>query len=331
MGKYRINGQIDQDNMVLRVQTWVPNPVLGDMFLEHRYTMYKDYNGVKFPGEIHSHSGLARTREGGHNLSEVLPTTVQPNVTVAAVTVPDAVRQARIVPARVESERLANGVWHLRGGSHHSVLVEFRDHLVMIEAPQNEERSLAVIAEAQRLVPNKPIRYVVNTHHHFDHSGGIRTYVAQSAILVGHESNRDFYERQLLSDAPRTVEPDILSSIHPWFSQTRYLAIEGVNDKYVLSDGVRTLDLYLVQGLNHATGMLIAYLPAERILINADLYSPPAPGAAPPTAPTATMTALSRNVERLGLNVDRHVGIHGGVGNHADFMRVVQAPAPARD
>jgi glyoxylase-like metal-dependent hydrolase (beta-lactamase superfamily II) len=293
------------------------------MFLEHRYTMYKDYNGIKFPAEIHSHSGLSRTREGGHNFMEVLPTTVEPNVAVTAMTVPDAVRQAKVAPVRAESEMLANGVWHIRGGSHHSVLVEFKDHLVMVEAPQNEARSLAVIAEAKRLVPNKPIRYVVNTHHHFDHSGGIRTYVAQSAIVVGHESNRDFYERQLLNDAPRTVEPDILSSIHPWFSQTRYLAIEGVTDKFVLSDGVRTMDLYSVQGLNHSTGMLIVYLPTERILINADLFSPPAAGGSLPATPTATMTALARNIQRLGLNVDRHVGIHGAVGSHADFLRVV--------
>lgn len=331
LGKYRLNGQIDDQNRVLRVQTWIPNPVLGDMFYEHRYTGYQDYDGIQFPDEIHSHQGISRTREGGHNYMEVLPTSVQPNVSVAALTVPDAVQQASAPEVRVESESLANGVWHIRGGSHHSVAVEFQDHVTVVEAPQNEARSLAVIAEVKRLVPNKPIRYVVNTHHHFDHSGGLRTYIVHSATLVGHESNRAFYER-LLDESPRMVEPDLLSSIHPWFSQTRYLSFEGVGksfpvpnaeEKLVLSDGVRTMELYWVQGLNHSTGMLIAYLPTERILINADLYSPPAGEASPPSAPTTNMTVLSRNIERLGLDVDRHVGVHGGVGSHADFMRVV--------
>ena len=89
-------------------------------------------------------------------------------------------------PVRVTTEKLADGIWYLTGGSHHSVLVEFADHVALIEAPQNEERSTAVIAEVKKLTPTKPIRYLVNTHHHFDHSGGLRTYVAEGATIVTH-------------------------------------------------------------------------------------------------------------------------------------------------
>ena len=281
MGKYRVNGTITDQNLVERVQTWVANPVFGDMVYEHRYTDYKDFGGIKFPTVLHSHQGDPRLNPG-HNWMEVRVSTVQPNAAVPALTVPDAVRTASVPAVRVESRPLANGVWLVGGGSHNSVAVEFRDFVAVVEAPQNEARSIAVIGEVRRLVPSKPIRYVVNTHHHFDHSGGLRTFVAESATLVTHQRNREFYELVLLSSAPRTIEPDRFSSLYPWFAGNRVPAIETVNQKYVLSDGVRTLDLYPVQGLAHNDNMLIAYLPTERILVNADLYSPPAPGAQPP-------------------------------------------------
>jgi hypothetical protein len=94
-----------------------------------------------------------------------------------------------------------------------------------------------------------------------------------------------------------------------------------VNQKYVLSDGVLSMDIYPVQGLAHSATMLIAYLPTEKILINADLYSPPAAGAQPPGA-NASMRSLLENIERLNLDVERHVGIHGQVGTHAEFLRI---------
>ena len=258
----------------------------------------------------------------GHNWMEIRVTNVQPNVTVTALTVPDNVRQVTIAPIRVESQQLAQGVWLIGGGSHNSVAVEFRDFVAVVEAPQDENRSLAVIGEVQKLVPSKPVQYVVNTHHHFDHSGGLRTYVAHGATVVTHQSNRDFYENVLFYPAPRTLQPDLLSNRYPWFSGNRIPAIETVSRKYVLSDGIRTMDIYPVQNLNHNSNMLIVYLPTEKILVNADLYSPPAPGAQPP-AVNANMTTLYDNIQRLKLEVSRHVPIHGIVGSNADFLKIV--------
>ena len=321
MNKYRVNGTINEDNLVERTQTWVANPVLGDMIYDHRYDDYRDFGGVMFPTVLHSHQGDPRLN-AGHNWMEIRVTNVEANVDAAALTVPDNVRQATIRAVQVESTELADGVWRIAGGSHHSIAVEFRDFIAVVEAPQNEARSLAVIAEVRRLSPNKPIRYVVNTHHHFDHSGGLRTYVAQSTTVVTHQGNRDFYYDVLFHPGRRTLEPDILSSRMPWFAGNRTPAFETVNEKYVVSDGVRTMDIYPVQGLGHNGNMLIAYLPTERILINADLYSPPAPGAQPPPA-NANIRSLSQNIQRLNLDVERHVGIHGQVGTHTDFMRIV--------
>jgi len=326
LGKYRVNGTINAQNLVERVQTWVPNPVLGDMVYEHRYTEYKDFGGVRFPTVLHSHQGDPRLNPG-HNWMEIRVSSAQPNVGVAALTVPDAVRQATVPPVRVQSERLADGVWLIGGGSHNSVAVEFRDFVAVVEAPLNEERSVAVIAEVQKLVPNKPIQYVVNTHHHFDHSGGLRTFVAQGATVVTHQGNREFYEQVVLYPAPRTLQPDMLSAQYPWFSGNRVPAFEIVNQKYVLSDGVRTMDIHPVQGLAHSATMLIAYLPKEKIVVNADLYSPPAQGAQAPAAPSPTMVTFYENIRRLKLDVAQHAPIHGRVGTMDEFVKIVGRPS----
>ena len=321
LDKYRVNGTITADNLVERTQTWVANPVLGDTVYDHRYSDYRDFGGVLFPTVLHSHQGDPRLN-AGHNWKEVRVTNARVNTGAARLSVPAAVRDATVPTVAVESTQLANGIWRIAGGSHHSVAVEFRDFVAVVEAPLTEERSLAVIAETRRLIPGKPIRYLVNTHHHFDHSGGLRTYIAQSATIVTHQANLEFYRDVVSHPGARTLEPDVLSSTLPWFAGNRVPTFETVNQKYVLSDGVRTLDLYSVQGLGHAGTMLVAYLPTEKILINADLYSPPAPGAQPP-AVNASLRSLHENIQRLNLDVDRHVGIHGQVGSHADFLRLV--------
>src|SRR6266566_2258020 len=322
MGKYRVNGTFNDQNMLELVQTWVANPVYGDMLYELRYTNYKDYGGVKFPTTLHIHQGDPRL-SAAHNSMEITLTNVQPNVSVPAVTVPDAVQKATAPPVRAESQKLADGVWLIAGGTHNSLAVDFRDFVTVIEAPLNEERSLAVLGEVTRLIPNKPIRYVVNTHHHFDHSGGLRTYLAQGATIVTHQANHEYYEQVLFNPAPRTLQPDRFSTFYPYFAGGRRpLPIETVNQKYVLSDGVRTIDLYPVQGLNHAAGMLIAYFPKEKILVNADLYTPPAQGAPAPAA-NANMRTLQQNIQRLKLDVAQHVPIHGQPGPMDQFVRIV--------
>jgi len=322
MGKYRVNATITADNLVERVQTWIPNPVFGDMVYEHRYTEYRDYNGVKFPGLVHTHQGDPRLNPG-HNSQEIRVSGVEVNPAGIAMPVPENIRKAGTVPQapRAVSEPLGAGIWRIAGESHHSVLIEFRDFVTVVEAPQDEARSLAVIAEVRRLVPNKAIRYVVNTHYHFDHSGGLRTYVAQGAIVVTHAGNRQFYEDVFFYPAPRTLEPDLLSTRYPWFRQNRTNRIETVTEKYVISDGVRTLDVLALQGIIHDGNMLVAYLPTERILINADMFGPPPANAAPPR-PNTNVRELLTNIRRLNLTVDRHVGIHGGVSTNDVFMRI---------
>jgi hypothetical protein len=305
-----------------------------------RYTKYKDFGGIMFPGQIHVHQGDPRLNPA-HNYYEINVTDVKANVPVTPMPVPEAVRTATAPPVKVESQKLADGVWLLGGGSHNSVLVEFNDFVAVVEAPQNEARSLAVIAEANRLVPNKLIRYLVNTHHHMDHAGGLRTYLSQGTTIVTHESNKQYYLDIMFYPAPRELDPDRLAIFSPMYMISRRPApIDTVGGdtrgegKYVVTDGARMMEILHVQDMayelgdpsysqgNHSADMLMAYLPKEKILINADLYSPPQPGAQPP-APTAAMLTLYQNMRKLKLDVAQHVPIHGRVGTNDEFLKIV--------
>jgi len=277
---------------------------------------------VKYPTVLHIHQGDPRLMTA-HNSMEITLSNVQPNLSVAALPVPSEVASAAAPPVRAESQKLADGVWLIAGGSHNSLAVDFRDFVTVIEAPLNEERSLAVIAEVSKVIPNKPIKYVVNTHHHFDHSGGLRTYLAQGATVVSHQANREFLENVLFSPGTRTMMPDRFSTYYPYFSGGRRpLPIEFVNQKYVISDGLRTIELLPMQGNNHNGGMMLVYLPKEKILVNADMYTPPAQGA-PAPAVNDNMRNLQQNIQRLRLDVAQHVPIHGQPGNAQQFAQIM--------
>jgi glyoxylase-like metal-dependent hydrolase (beta-lactamase superfamily II) len=290
--------------------------VLGDMMYEVRYTQYKDFGGVKFPGDIHTHQGDQRLDEG-HNSFQLTVKDVKANSSAPAIAVPDNVRQASAAAGtKAVSQKLADGVWYIGGAGANSVAVEFKDFVAIVESPTNEQRSIAVLDETRRLVPTKPVRYLVNTHHHFDHLGGIRTFVAEGATIITHQRNRDFYERVVFSPAPRTLEHDRLS-VTP-----RAPVFETLNERYALSDGTRVLEIYAVPGLAHNQNMLIAYLPKEKIVIEGDLYTPPAAGA-PAPAVSASNRTFRDTVQRLKLDVAQIASIHGRVAPWDEFARLV--------
>ena len=300
--------------MLQRIHTWVPNPVLGDMNYEHEFTndSYIDIgNGIKFPTGWHSHEGWddnfqAQTISTGHNAFGGTMKDVKANVCPDPVAVPDSVRQATF-PVRVETTKLADGVYLLGGSTHHSVAIEFDSFIAVFEAPLNEQRSLAVIEEVVKLIPNKPIRFVVNSHQHFDHAGGLRTYMHIGATIITHWKNFDFYIRDFLNYSPRTLQPDMMSLWPPTEVAEGYF-YETVRENYVISDGTRNLNIYYVNPLQHVEGMLIAYLPKEKILIEADLVDTNAPL---PARLTTDQQSFYRAVRTLKLDPAQMVPIHG--------------------
>jgi len=163
----------------------------------------------------------------------------------------------------------------------------------------------------------------VNTHHHFDHSGGLRTYVHEGARPVAHREIIPFYYYAVMERQPRTLEPDRLSLYPPDEFQETFVLEEVQDDKFTISDGRRIMDLYHVEGNPHALGMLMVHLPQERILIEADLFTPPAPNAPYPGKPSAASMSLHNNVQRLKLQVDRIAPLHGRVIPWSEFATFI--------
>lgn len=314
-GKYRYVGRINAQNQVERVQAWIDNTVLGDTPVDITYSEYRDFNGVMFPARI------VRT-QGGHPVLDITVSTVTANPAVA-IEVPEPVRSFTPPTVNVTVEKLAAGVYYVKGGSHHSVAIDQRDHIVVVEAPQDEARSLAVIAKVKETIPNKPIRFLVNTHAHFDHSGGLRTYVAEGATVVTHEMNRPYYEKAWA--APRTINPDGLAKAN------KAAAFETFTDKHVITDGRRAIEIHRIAGGGHNDAFAMVYLPAEKILIEVDAWAPLAPNAPPPAAPSPFAVNLYDNIRRLKLDVRRIAALHGpGVALVTDLQSAIGPASTTR-
>ena len=265
-------------------------------------------------------SGQAPTKilqtQGGFPLWEVAVTGVEANpATSLAIPENVAAAPAGLPPVTVVSTRLAPGIWYLTGGSHHSLAVEFPEYIAVVEGPQNAARSSAVIEEIHKVIPGKPIHYVISTHHHFDHSGGLATYVAEGATVVTHASNKAFFEKAFAAQK----------------AALKRAKIEPVGEKWVLKGGPQTLEVYSTHGDSHTGELLIVYLPATGILVEADSWSPaPLPvggtpeALAPPPPPAPDALVLWDNIERLKLNVRTIAAIHGrGTVPFAEFARAV--------
>ncbi len=304
LGKYTVTGTLDDQNLITRVETRIDNTMLGDMLLEALYSGYRDYGGIQFPSRIVE-------RQGGHPTLDITVSSVQPNGASGL--------EVKVNPPAGEggqaakSERLGDGVWLITAGLN-SVLVEFSDHLVVVEGLGNDARSHAVMAEVKRLAPSKPIRYLVNTHAHFDHAGGVRAFAAEGVTILTHELNKPFFEK--IFALPRRINPDSLAT------SNRKTLVEGVGARRVLTDGAQTLELHHIRGNLHNDGLLMAYLPKERILIQADAFHP-RPGAKPYPAPPPFVVNFYENIERLKLDVAQVLHIHGG----ADPIAVVAKAA----
>jgi glyoxylase-like metal-dependent hydrolase (beta-lactamase superfamily II) len=294
-GRFRLKATVGDDNLISKVEGLIPDPLVGDLAVEIIYSEYRNFDGVMFPMRI-------REKSGGFPSLDLTVSDVRPNLPVVIQALP-VIRQAFDPAGRVVRQKVADGVWYLTGGTYHSVVIEMKDHLIVVEAPLNEEHAMALLAETRKLVPGKPIRYVINTHHHYDHAGGLRTFVAEGITVITHEINKAFLEQALA--APATVRPD------RQMKAARKPIVEGVRDRRTLTDGARIVELYHIAGNLHDDGMLMVYLPQEKLLSEADAYSPPLRNATPPMPPSPVTVNLVDNIARLGLDVGILAPLHG--------------------
>ncbi len=292
MNKAPAHGYLNEQNILERVETTVDNTVLGDIPFETSFADYKDFSGLKFPTHIVQ-------KQGGFPVLDLTITGVKAN---APSNIPAQGGPAAPAAPQITSEKLGDGVYLILGG-YAAIAVDFKDYIVVIEGPQNDQRAEAIIAESKKLIPNKPIKYVVNTHHHFDHAGGLRAFVAEGATVVTHQMNKPYFEKVWKNS--HHLAPDKLSL------QPKKPVFLTMTEKLVLTDGSHIIELHHLQNFGHNDGMIVAYLPKEKILLEADGFNPPAqPLTQSPASISPYTSSLAANIDRLKLDVQRIIPVH---------------------
>lgn len=292
---------IDGGGMPLSVSNRSYSPNLGDVVITTTFADYQDVSGLKLPTRL-------VTTVDDFTTAEIRVTKQAIN---GPITLPAGLKGIGVKPAvpaapNVTAEKIGTGVWLLAGQSHHSALVEFADHLMLIEAPQSEARTLAVIAKAKQTVPNKPLTLLVTTHHHFDHTAGMRAAIAEGMTVITQAGNTEWVAN--MARRPHTLSPDALAK-----NATR-LVVEAVDGEKEFTDGPQRVVLYHVAGNPHSDTMLMAYIPRDRLVIEVDAFSP---GSA--VQPYAAN--LLENIQKRKLRVDKIVPLHGAIAPFAELVK----------
>jgi glyoxylase-like metal-dependent hydrolase (beta-lactamase superfamily II) len=303
--KAAVHGYLNAQNMLEKVETKIDNPALGDIEFDTAFSDYKDFGGLKFPTHIVQ-------RQGGYPVLELNITSVKPNAPVNIVAPQGRGGPGSGAPPAVTTEKLGDGVYLILGG-YAALAVDMGNHITIVECPQNDDRANAIIAEAKKLIPNKPITEVVNTHTHFDHIGGLRACVAEGATIITQEINKPYLEKILRN--PHTIAPDRLA-LNP-----RKPVFRTVKDHMTITDGTHAMELYHQLNFTHHEGMLLVYMPKEKVLYEADAYNaPPQPLTQTPATARPLTQNLADNIARLNLDVQRIIPVHYPADNRKITM-----------
>jgi len=318
---YVINGYVNDANLVVRVETWLGENIMGDMHIVATYSDWRDFGGFQVPTMIEQTRGgwpffaveVTGAARNPSDLASIAPAPAPPAGGGGRAGGPGGAGGPP--PMNVTAERLGDGLYRLTtgAGSYDSLIVEFDDYVMMLEAGQSQARAAAYVAETKRLMPGKPIRYVMNTHPHSDHTGGLPVLVAEGATIVTQANNAEFFLRAL--NTPRTLLDDALSR------NPRPAAVETVDEMKTYTDGSRTVELYHIWPTPHSNGLLVAYIPKEKILFQGD-FSLPNPGEPGNDHVKALVPAL----EKLGVtDFDRYINVHASAEpqSKAELWRAV--------
>ena len=306
-----------QTNLLTKYGYLYADPITGDSEIAQTYSSYRTVGKLKLPGArvLYNSGGPIQEAEYTEVLINTKPaeSVFQGPDGFEKLTAPPATPPPPAVSKVADDVYVLNG---LAGGTHNIMFVAFNDYILVLEAPEQiiyGNNSTQALAKIKETVPGKPIRYLVLTHHHSDHAGGFREYVAEGATIVTTAGNKSFLEKAAA----------IESSLLPNVSRQNKLKIELVeNKKRVFQDDKHVVELYDIGPNPHANEILVAYLPKEKILFQADLLNPAANGSIP-IAQDATIS-FSERLEKLGLQVEKIYGVHGRPATPAELRASVE-------
>jgi len=289
---------------LVKVEVLTSDPFAGDSVLETVFTG----TGPIPAGRI--------TRVGGGTTEELRYAKYELNQGIpdSAFVMPAEYAEFRAAPQTDPVQKLGDGIFTVTAGGYNVLFVEFSDHLFVMEAPGGDSVSRQAIAAIKRTIPGKPIRYIAVTHHHDDHAGGLRTYVAEGATVLALRNERPFFEKIVKSRF--VLNPDTLSRT------PQPLRIETItNGKRVLTDGKRIVELYDIGVGPHAEQMLVAYIPTLKAVYQGDLLNRPSNGDHP--IANDTSAHFLKWIESSGLAVDKIIPVHGTLTTMEEFRKAV--------
>ncbi|HEX8456017.1 MAG TPA: MBL fold metallo-hydrolase [Pyrinomonadaceae bacterium] len=301
-----------ETHLVSKFELLGSDPYFGDSVQEIIFPAHRAVGGFQVP--------TARiTRLMGEVVEEIPYAEVTFNKTYGdeQFKAPEGFAAAPAAPAAEAPPfaKLAENVYTIRGGGYNVLAVGFKDHVMVVETPGNDQTSREVIARVKELMPGKPVKYAAVTHHHDDHAGGIRTYIAEGATIVTTPGLRSFFER-VAAARNFTLAPDTLART------PRPLLIETLqNGKRVFTDGTQTVELYDIGRGPHMDEMIVAYLPKEKIIFQGDLLN--LPDDRRPLPGNQTTAHFAEWLKKSGLAVERIVGVHGPVATPEELHRAV--------
>ena len=309
-GQFSATLVLEDTGFISRIESSVPHAVLGTMPVVTQFIDYRSHGGVMMPSRIVQD-------QGGFAALDLKVTDAAANEPVE-ITIPDNVRAAT---ETVSVEKVADGVWFLAGGTHHSVAIELATQIVLVELPQHAGRARAVLDAANKLVDGKKATTVINTHHHFDSAGGLRMAAAEGATIFTSALAKPYFEAAFAQLQ--------MGAADPLFASGRKPAFTAVETKTLLNDANRPVEIHELQGSLHARGLLVVWLPREQLLIEADAYTPGLPDAPMPEMQNANHLNLVQNLDRLGLTPRLILPLQGRVVPAADlYLQVGRKPPP---
>ena len=300
---------VDALKRPVSVRTAVYHANLGDTERVTTFGAYENLDGVRLPKRIITRLDRWVEFDIGvmkHTLDADLSALAAPEATRTAA--PPAAAAPNAAPTLNVTE-VSKSIWFVTGAGNPSVIVEFADHVAIVEVA-NEARVYALIAKAKELAPAKPVTQAIVTHHHFDHTGGLRAAVAEGLTIITHRVNESWF-REAVTRKHTMVADALAKSPKP-------LKIVAFDDSYTIKDASMEMTLYHLVNSTHGDGILSVHFPRERVYAEVDVWNPGA-------QIQPHVRSLLDDITRRGLQIDRILPMHGNaVQPYAEFVKIAQ-------